>query len=85
MEVVCEGGFGYHMGGVLGSSIAKEFGTWEYVTGMTGRSWMEKRGVDGHEVAMSDLRDFVRRQIASCDPDLISCLMKTTYYVFDHE
>jgi hypothetical protein len=36
----------------------KEFGTWEYVTGMTGRSWMENRGVGGHEVAMSDLRDF---------------------------
>ena len=39
-------------------ALQKEFGTWEYVTGMTGRSWMGKRGVDGHEVAMSDLRDF---------------------------
>jgi hypothetical protein len=44
MEVVCESGFGYHMGGVLGSSIAKEFGTWEYVTGMTGRSLAGKKG-----------------------------------------
>jgi hypothetical protein len=39
-------------------ALQKEFGTWEYVTGMTGQSLDGKRGVRGHEVAMSDLRDF---------------------------
>jgi hypothetical protein len=43
---------------------------------------MEKRGVRGHEVAMSDLRDFcARRQIRSRDLDLISY----HFHVFEHE
>jgi hypothetical protein len=36
MEAVCESGFGYHMGGVLGSSIAK--GVWD----MGIRDWNDR-------------------------------------------